>query len=160
MTAVFTPSFSVLDDVPFRAALDLVRLTDWHATIPDDVFRTACDNSVCFGIAAADAPRDGWAHEVVAFARVVTDRATYAYLCDVVVHPGWRGRGYSRRLVEATLAHAEIGSLRRYSLLTRHAAGLYRKYDFVGGDPGVTYLERTRAQHGLRADLPAGAEQR
>ena len=130
-----------LADIGFPAALDLVRLTDWHATIPEAVFRRACDHSLSFAV-LADTPPADWPHTAVAYARVVTDKATYAYLCDVIVHPQCRGLGLSRLLVEATLAHPDLAVLRRYTLLTRHAAGLYRKYDFIDQHPAVTYLEK------------------
>jgi ribosomal protein S18 acetylase RimI-like enzyme len=138
-----------LAEMSFAAAHDLVRLTDWHARIPADVFATACAHSVCFGV-LTQSPPAGWPHALVAFARVVTDHATYAYLCDVIVHPGARGLGLSHQLVDATLAHPEIGRLRRYALLTRHAAGLYRGHGFVDGDPAVTYLEVHRPMYGVR----------
>jgi ribosomal protein S18 acetylase RimI-like enzyme len=134
-------------DIPMMnpvAAHALVQLTDWHATIPADVFARACEHSLCLGL-LVDEPTPGWPHPLVAFARVITDRATYAYLCDVIVHPAWRGRGLARRLVEESLAHPDLRSLRRFTLLSRDAAGLYRKYGWVDGDPDVTYLERRQA---------------
>ena len=135
-----------LAEMSFTAAYDLVRLTDWHANIPEEVFRKACDHSVCFGILSEDPTRD-WPHALVAFGRVVTDRTTYAYLCDVIVHPARRGEGHANRIVHATLEHPEIGRLRRYALLSRHAAGLYRKLGFVDGDAAVTYLEIHRPMY-------------
>lgn len=115
--------------------------------MPADVFHKACAHSVNFGVLAPD-PTPGWPHPLVAFARVVTDHATYAYLCDVIVHPARRGEGHARRLVLATLAHQEIGALRRYTLLTRSAAGLYRKHGFTDAKPGVTNLEIHRQTFG------------
>ena len=64
------------------------------------------------------------------FARVVTDRATFAYLCDVFVLPEHRGRGLGKRLVEAALAHPEL-EVRRWMLATRDAQGLYAQFGFV-----------------------------
>ena len=136
-----------LGEMGRAAAHDLIRLTDWHAAIPADVFARACDHSVCFGV-LADAPPPGWPHALVAFARVITDRATYAYLCDVIVHPDARGHGHARSLVDATLAHPDIGALRRYALLSRHAPDLYRKHGFHDLDPAITYLEVYRPMHG------------
>ena len=135
-----------LDEMTFEAAYDLVRLTDWHANIPEELFRRACEHSVCFGILAG--PTADWPHALVAFARVVTDHATYAYLCDVIVHPAWRGHGFARDLVDATLAHPEIGALRRYALLSRHAPGLYRKHGFHDRDEAISYLEIYRPMYG------------
>lgn len=130
---------TALDAMPFDAALALVRQTDWHANIPEAVFRVACAHSVCFGALDGDV--------LVGFARVVTDHATYAYLCDVIVREDRRGEGIARALVDATIAHPTIGALRRYALLTRHAAGLYRKIGFAERDPAISYLERYQPMH-------------
>jgi GNAT superfamily N-acetyltransferase len=78
-------------------------------------------NSLCFG---------GYIdQEQVAFARVVTDYATFAYLADVFVAPKWRGRGLSKRLMHAVLAHPRLGNL-GFLLRTRDAHGLYRQFGF------------------------------
>jgi nitroimidazol reductase NimA-like FMN-containing flavoprotein (pyridoxamine 5'-phosphate oxidase superfamily)/GNAT superfamily N-acetyltransferase len=66
----------------------------------------------------------------VGFARVVTDRATYAYLCDVFVVEAERGRGIGRALVELLLGHPELQGLRRWALGTLDAHGLYQKLGF------------------------------
>lgn len=141
------------DPVPFDGALALVRLTEWHASIPESLFRTAFANSASFGV-LCDEPPEGWPHALVAYARVVTDRATYAYLCDVIVHPGARGRHLSHAMVEATLAHAQIGPVRRYSLLSRKAPDLYRRHGFHGLDPAITYLERYAPSPGVKTGRP------
>ena len=133
---------TVVTDVPFAAALDLVHLTRWHATIPADVFRRAVDHSLSFAVRLPEAP-PGWPHREVAYARVVTDRATYAYLCDVIVHPDHRGRGHAKSMVLASLAHPDLSMLRRYSLLSRDAPGLYRALGFRDLPGAVTYLEQT-----------------
>lgn len=133
-----------LNEMTLDSAHALVRLTEWHATIPAEVFARAATHSLCVGL-RVPSPVADWPHRLVAFARVVTDRATYGYLCDVVVHPGWRGRGLARRLLVAVHAHPDIASLRRFSLLSREAPGLYRKLGWVDLDPSVTYLERGRA---------------
>jgi ribosomal protein S18 acetylase RimI-like enzyme len=145
------PGFALIADPevpPFDEALALVRLTDWHANIPEEVFRTATAHSAGFAVRADQPPADS-PHALVAYARVVTDRATYAYLCDVIVHPGMRGRGLSHALVQATLDHPQIGQLRRYALLSRHAPELYRRHGFTDLDPAITYLERYQPMHGI-----------
>ena len=136
-----------LEEMTMEAACSLVRMTDWHATIPAEVFAAACEHSLCVG-ALAPAPLAGWPHRLVGFARVVTDRATYGYLCDVIVHPDARGLGLSHALVDAVVDHPSLAGLRRLALLTRHAAGLYRQHGFVDADAAVTYLERRRAVFG------------
>ena len=95
----------------------------WAANIPIAVLRKAIDNSMCVAAFAAG--------EQVGFARVVTDRATFAYLADVYVLEGHRGQGLSRRLVAALLEHPELQGLRRLMLVTRDAHGLYEKLGFT-----------------------------
>ena len=69
--------------------------------------------------------------EQVAFARVVTDRATYAWLCDVFVAAPSRGQGVGTRLIEAIVAHPDLQGLRRWALRTRDAHALYRRFGFT-----------------------------
>ena len=94
----------------------------WSSGIPRETVERAIANSLCIG---------GYVESrQVAFARMVTDRATFAYLADVFVLPSHRGRGLSRTLVEALLSHPEIQGLRRMLLVTRDAHGLYAKLGF------------------------------
>ncbi len=83
---------------------------------------TAIANSVCFG-----AYEDG---RQAAFARVVTDHATFAYLGDVFVMPEFQGRGIGKRLMRAIIEHPELQGLRRWILATRDAHSLYEKFGF------------------------------
>ena len=101
----------------------------WAAEIPKDVVDAACAGSVCFGLYAA--------RRQVGFARVVSDRATFAWLADVFVLPDHRGRGLSKWLVACVLEHPELRGLRRWMLATRDAHGLYERFGFTAlGDPG------------------------
>lgn len=68
--------------------------------------------------------------ELVAFARVVTDYAVFAYLADVFVVPAHRGRGISQQLMTAIRSHPRLQGLRRWSLVTRDAHGLYEQFGF------------------------------
>lgn len=94
----------------------------WARGIPRETVARSIRNSLCFGVF------DGGAQ--VAFARVVTDRATFAYLADVYVLPPYRGRGISRWMMEAVTAHPELQRLRRWMLMTQDAHGLYAGYGF------------------------------
>jgi GNAT superfamily N-acetyltransferase len=94
----------------------------WSRGIPRPVFDRSIDNSLCFS-----ALQDG---ELVGFTRVVTDRATFAWVCDVFVSEPARGRGVGKRLVEAVVAHPELQGLRITILSTRDAHGLYEQYGF------------------------------
>ena len=66
----------------------------------------------------------------MAFARVVTDRAVFAYLMDVFVIPEYRGRGISKTLLQTILDHPDLQNLRLFLLVTRDAHGLYEKFGF------------------------------
>jgi GNAT superfamily N-acetyltransferase len=94
----------------------------WAAGIPLALLRRAIANSLC--VAAFHEGRQ------VGFARVVSDRATFAYLADVYVLEAHRGRGLSRRMLDQLFAHPELQGLRRWMLVTRDAHGLYADYGF------------------------------
>jgi GNAT superfamily N-acetyltransferase len=95
----------------------------WSQGLPRDVVDRSIDNSINF------AARDG--EEIVGFARVVTDRATFAWLCDVFVLPDHRGNGVSTLLMDAVMAHPDLQGVRNFMLATRDAHGLYTKYGFA-----------------------------
>jgi len=94
----------------------------WSPGIPRAVIERAVANSICFGVL-----HDG---AQVGFARVVTDRATFAYLADVYVLAEHRGRGLARRIMQAVIGHPELQGLRRMLLATRDAHGLYTRFGF------------------------------
>src|SRR5262249_18482016 len=118
--------FTVSTD-PARLDVDMIHgyLTRsyWARGIPREVFERSIANAVAFGLSEGS--------RQVAFARPVTDRATVAYVGDVFVLEGWRGRGLSRWLMECMLAHPELQGFRRWFLLTRDAHGLYAKLGFT-----------------------------
>ena len=92
----------------------------WARNIPYETFRRSAENSLCFGILYDGRP--------VAFARIISDFATVAYLGDVFVLPGHRGRGLSKWLLTTIMAHPDLQGLRRWILLTRDAHDLYRQF--------------------------------
>src|SRR5262249_20233372 len=113
---------------PRRLDLDLIHrfLSEdayWSPGIPRATVERAIANSLCFGIYDAGAQ--------VGFARVITDRATYAYLADVFVLPAHRGNGLSKLLLQSIVAHPELQGLRRWTLATRDAHSLYAKFGFT-----------------------------
>ncbi len=95
----------------------------WSPGIPQDVVARAIANSLCFGVYLGE--------EQVGFARVVTDKASFAYLADVYVLEAHRGQGLSKRLVETIQAHPDLQGLRRFLLATRDAHGLYAQFGFM-----------------------------
>ena len=138
MSSSLQPSFQISTD---RSQLDvpliyrfLSEQSTWAVGIPRAVVDRALDNSLCFG-----AYLDG---RQVGFARVTTDRATFAYLADVFVVEGERGKGYSKLLVEAVLAHPDLQGLRRFMLATADAHELYARYGFTPPARPATLMER------------------
>ena len=106
----------------------------WSKGIPLDVVDRSIRNSLCFGIYHAD--------EMVGFARVISDYATFAYLGDVFVLPEHRGQGLSKNLMEAISIHPDLLGLRRFYLVTRDAHGLYEKFGFKGITQPERHMER------------------
>jgi GNAT superfamily N-acetyltransferase len=94
----------------------------WAAGRPKDTVKRSIQNSLCFGL--FDAGRQ------IGFARVVTDYATFAYLCDVYVLEEYQGQGLGKWLMSVVMSHPELQGLRRWSLATRDAHGLYRQFGF------------------------------
>jgi GNAT superfamily N-acetyltransferase len=94
----------------------------WARGRSRDVTERAIEHSMPFGVYV-----DG---RQVGFARVVTDRATFAWLADVFVLPSHRGHGLGKRLVETILGHPELRGMKRWFLATADAHGLYRRYGF------------------------------
>jgi GNAT superfamily N-acetyltransferase len=96
----------------------------WAPGIPRETVTRAIANSLCFGIYTEEGAQVG-------FARLITDRATFAYLADVFVLSEHRGKGLSKRLMETIIAHPEVQGLRRWALATRDAHELYVRYGFT-----------------------------
>jgi GNAT superfamily N-acetyltransferase len=95
----------------------------WSSGVPLAVVQRAIDHSLCFGL---------FHHaEQVGFARVISDRATFAYLADVYVLEAHRGRGLSKWLMQTLRAHPDLQGLRRFMLATRDAHELYRRFGFT-----------------------------
>lgn len=113
---------------PSQADIDIIHATlaetYWSPGIPREVVAKAAANSIC-----AIARDESGA--LIGFARLVTDRATFAWLCDVIVLPPHQGQGIGRDLVRALQAHPELGNLRRWLLGTRDAHGVYEKLGFT-----------------------------
>jgi len=106
----------------------------WCRGVPRAVLEKAIAHSLCFSAFVDD--------RQVGFARVVTDRATFAYLCDVFVLPEARGQGASKALMQAIDVHPDLQGLRRSLLATADAHGLYAQYGFVPLTRPERFMER------------------
>jgi len=94
----------------------------WAKGIPRAVVEKSIINSLCFGVYCND--------EQVGFARLVTDKATFAYLADVFILEPHRGKGLSKWLMQVVKEHKDLQGLRRFMLGTRDAHGLYKQFGF------------------------------
>ena len=95
----------------------------WSPGIPRATVARAIANSLCFGAF--------WQGQQVGFARVVTDRTTFAYLCDVYVLEAHRGHGLAKQLMDRVMKHPDLQGLRRMMLATLDAHGLYAQFGFT-----------------------------
>ena len=113
-----------------RSAFDLALIHDflshhsaWAKGIPLATVERSIQHSLCFG---------GYLEgKQVAFASVVSDHATFAYLMDVFVVPEQRGKGLSKLLIHAIMQHGELQDLRRFMLASSDARGLYQRFGFT-----------------------------
>src|SRR6188768_3947910 len=103
----------------------------WSPGIPLATVEKAARNSLCFGVYETSTGAQ------VGFARVVTDHATFAYLCDVYVLEEHRGHGLGKLLMRAVMAHPALTGARRAMLGTRDAHGLYRQFGFADAGTGI-----------------------
>jgi GNAT superfamily N-acetyltransferase len=108
----------------------------WAEDIPIELVRRSLANSLCFGLYASA--------EQVGLVRVISDRATFAYLCDVYVLPDHRGRGLAGWLLECVMGSPELQGLRRWMLVTRDAHRLYERAGFEGAAHPERVMEIVR----------------
>jgi len=128
--------FEIATD-PSRIDLPLVHdfLTNcyWARGIPEKTVRRSIQHSLCFGIYQGA--------QQVGFARVITDRATFAYIGDVFVIESHRGKGLSKWLMQCIKSHPDLQGLRRWSLITRDAHGLYQQFGFTPLEKPENWME-------------------
>lgn len=106
----------------------------WCAGIPKGIVEKALANSLCFGLYHQG--------KQVGLSRVVTDYATFAYLCDVYVLEEHRGKGLGHWMVECVMTHPELQNLRRFTLATRDAHGVYAAFGFTAPKAPDRQMER------------------
>jgi len=105
----------------------------WAAGIPSSTVEKSLEGSLCFALLDR--------HKQIGFARVISDRATIAYLADVFVLPEYQGMGLGKWLIECVVTHPELQGLRRWMLGTRDAHGLYRQFGFTPLKKPQTFME-------------------
>jgi GNAT superfamily N-acetyltransferase len=143
------PPYEVSTDaslLDLQAVHAFLASTYWSPGIPLEVVERAVSNSVCVGAYAGAS--------LVGFARVVTDKATFAYLADVFVLEAHRGKGLSKQMLRALFQLPELQGLRRVMLATRDAHALYASFGFTPLSNPSRFMER----HNPNAySLPSGA---
>ena len=104
----------------------------WSPGVPIQVVKKAIKGSLCFGVYYRD--------KQVGYARMITDKATFAYLADVFIDENYRGNGLGKWLVETILAHPQLQGLRRILLATKDAHKLYEQYGFTSINNPERYM--------------------
>jgi len=95
----------------------------WAEGISREIVRRSIDGALCFGVFENN--------KQIGFARMITDKATFAYLADVFIMEEYRGRGLSKWLMQIIMSHPDLQGLRRMMLATRDAHELYKKFGFT-----------------------------
>jgi len=106
----------------------------WAKGIPSATVEKSLERSLCFALLDGD--------RQIGFARVISDHATIAYLADVFVLPGYRGKGLAKWLMECVVSHPDLQGLRRWILATRDAHGLYEGFGFTPLRRPEIFMER------------------
>jgi len=106
----------------------------WAEEIPKETVKRSIENSLCFGVYKQE--------KQIGFARVISDCATFAYLADVFILEEERGKGLSKWLMEIIIKHPQLQDLRRFTLATRDAHGLYEQFGFTLFDKPERWMQR------------------
>jgi GNAT superfamily N-acetyltransferase len=134
----FRNGYFIVSTDPTRLDVDTIHefLTHsyWSEGIPRAVVERAIANSLCFGVFEAQ--------RQVGFARVITDYATFAYVADVFIVESHRGRGLGKFLMQCIVEHPRLQGLRRWTLATRDAHGLYKQFGFTELAHPERFMER------------------
>jgi len=137
----------LISDDPSRVDVDAIhaflRESYWAANIPREIVARSVQHSLCLGVYDAQGAQVG-------LARVISDYATFAYLCDVYVLEPHRGHGLGKALMQAVTSHPRLQGLRRFTLGTRDAHGLYAQFGF--GPPSAP---QNRMEKNAPAPYPA-----
>lgn len=140
-TAVFsrhTGSYTISDDAARldpRAIHAYLSRSYWSAGIPVAIVERSIRRSLCIGAYDESGAQVG-------LVRLVSDYATFCYVCDVYVLEEHRGRGLSKAMLAMAMEHPMLQGLRRWSLMTGDAHGLYRQFGFAAPAQPGQYMER------------------
>jgi len=116
------------------AIYEMLTRSYWAKGRSKEMIGRSLQNSLVFGI--YDGSRQ------IGLARVISDYATFAWLCDVFIHEDYRGKGIGKWLMETILSHPDLLEMRRFILATRDAHGLYAQYGFKPLASPESWMER------------------
>jgi len=131
-----TSEYTITTDIKkmdFDVIHEFITNSYWANGIPRKTLTKAINSSLCFAVLNKE--------QLIGFARVITDKATYAYLADVFILEQHQGKGLSRLLMDEIVKHPDLQGLRRIVLATRDAHGLYEKYGFTALSNPQTFME-------------------
>lgn len=117
------------NDLEIKVIHQFISNSYWAKGISVELLSKAIKNSVCFSVVKNN-DDNGKKGKLVGFARMITDKATFAYLADVFILEAERGNGLSKQLMKSILEHPELQGLRRIVLATSDAHGLYQQFGF------------------------------
>lgn len=122
-----------LNQMDFELIHGFLTQSYWSKGISKPVLKKAFENSLCFALFSDE--------QQLGFARMITDRSTFAYLADVFVVPEFQGQGLSKRLLDFVFDHPDLQGFRRMMLATSDAHGLYEKYGFTALKKQSLFME-------------------
>ncbi|WP_055668644.1 GNAT family N-acetyltransferase [Desnuesiella massiliensis] len=120
-------------NIDIDAVCLLLSKSYWASSRPRDVIIKSLENSLCFSLFHKD--------KQIGFIRVITDCATFAYLCDVIIDENYRSNGLGKWFVECMFKHPDLQNLRRWCLITRDAQEFYKKFGFNSLSNPERYME-------------------
>lgn len=126
------------------AIADMLTRAYWAKGRPRERTERALSNSLVFGL------YDG--EKQIGLARIVSDYAIFAYLCDVFIHEDYRAHGLGKWLMETIMSHPDLQGLRRWTLATRDAHGLYRQFGWNALQNPEKWMEILRPYPGEGID--------
>lgn len=130
-------NFLISDDpakLNIDAISDFLSRAYWADKRPRDVIEKSIQFSLNFGVYHGN--------RQIGFARVVTDRAVFAYLCDVFIHEDYRGHSLGKWMMECVMSHPDLQGMKRWCLLTRDAHGLYNQFGFTELADPTRWMEK------------------
>lgn len=116
------------------AICDFLTRSYWANGRPRERTERALKNSLVFGIYAGE--------NQIGVARVISDYSIFAYLCDVFIHEDYRAHGLGKWLMQTIHSHPDLQGLRRWTLVTRDAHGLYRQFGWAGLNDPNSWMEK------------------